>query len=38
MTQEFLKEILSFKEIREILPFQCKLCTAYMGNHQVSMF
>ena len=38
MTQEFLKEILSFKEIREILPFQCKLYTAYMGNYQVSMF
>ena len=36
--QEFLKEILSFEGIREILLFQCKLYTAYMGNYQVTMF
>ena len=38
MTQEFLKEILSFREIIQILHFQCKLYTAYMSNYQVTMF
>ena len=38
MAQEFLKETVSFKEVREILHFQCKLYTTYMGNYQISMF
>ena len=39
MTQEFLKEIPeSFREIREILRFQCKLYTAYMGNYSFPCF
>ena len=38
MTQEFLKEILSLRLIREILSFQCKLYTDYMDNYQVSIF
>ena len=37
-TQEFLKSVLSFMEIREILRVQCKLYTDYIRNYQVPMF
>ena len=38
MTEELLKEILSFREVREIQRFQCKLYTAYISNYQILMF